>query len=250
MKVFHYTFDTHWDEIVSGSDKGRGRPGKRGQPGLAATKNMGKYDQEAWETRAVFALLSPLPSSWTDNPYFKKAWKYLFSDIGKVMLEIDINPQTDNAYVVDRAHIEGFLDEDNKTVPEQFQHKTRREAERNYMLSRVHLGDYLRVDSFNYSLPEVIIPQHVPLDKISVSSQQPLLELKLNMEELKYATADSIVNGHMKNELMPWRQAYETAHGSLEGLIKPKENIIEILNRRRLLNERTSTIGHEREIRL
>ncbi|OGH10812.1 MAG: hypothetical protein A3B38_03875 [Candidatus Levybacteria bacterium RIFCSPLOWO2_01_FULL_36_13] len=173
MVVYHYSQIDKWNEIVRGSYR------SSDQPGLGACRRMGHSDQEAWETSAVFALLDPTPKSWTQNSYFKDIWQWLKWDIGDLLLEIAVDLETDNVFVVDRGHVEGFLYQDKTDIPERFLHSTRKLAERKMMESRISLKDFLaKEEELQYALPEVIFPQHVPLDKIRISNTQPSLEEK------------------------------------------------------------------------
>jgi hypothetical protein len=172
MKVFHYASIEHWQGIVNGSWK------SGGEPGLGASYRMGHQDEEAYGTSAVFALLEPLPASWIQNPYFMDIWRWLVGDIGDgVLLEIETDPNRDNVFVVDRAHVEGVLYEDKTRIPERYSHPSILAAERAYMQSKVSLNDYLAgSQELQYSLPEVIFPQNVPFDRLKISDRQPLIE--------------------------------------------------------------------------
>ncbi len=175
MKVYHYSHFDYWRDIKRGSWKSKDKPG------LGAHRRMGREDMEAWKTGAVFALLEPLPDNWVKNKDFREIWDYLRNDMGTLLLELDVDPEKDKVFVVDRGHIEGFLYDDKKGIPERYLHSTRKEGERAYMESKVSLKDYLsRAEEFGYSMPEIIISEDVPLERITISEQQPLLE-----EELK-----------------------------------------------------------------
>ncbi|MDD5731881.1 MAG: hypothetical protein PHU42_03255 [Patescibacteria group bacterium] len=181
MKVFHYTSLDNWRNIKRGSYKSDDKPG------LGAIHNMGRGYDEAWETKAVFALLEPLPDNWIDNEQFKLTWNYLNSSLGRLLLEIDINPKEDKAFVVDRGHLEGFLYENKEDIPEQYLHHSREEAERAYVESKIPIEEYLKkAEVFKYSLPEVVILDNVPLEKIKISEQQPLLEEELKSRRGEY----------------------------------------------------------------
>jgi hypothetical protein len=205
VKVFHYSQIERWSEIVKGSWKSGEKPG------LGASHRMGHHDDEAFNTCAVFALLEPIPESWTQNPYFKDVWQWLIADIGDLLLEIEVDPETDNVLVVDRGHLEGFLYEDKTGIPERYMHLSRKAAERAMMESKIPLGEFLaRKKELQYSLPEVIFPQNVPLDKISVSTTQSSLEVKLS----KYnRTWEAELMRRVKGipELQSWHSNYEAS---------------------------------------
>jgi len=173
MKVFHYTSIDRLGEIAKGSYK------SRNMPGLGATRRMGHQDNEAFNTCPVFALLDPAPKEWVQNPHFSDIWQWLTADIGDLLLEIETDPKKDNVFVVDRAHIEGFLYDDKTGIPGKFLHISRKTAERALMQSKIPLSDFLaREQELQYSLPEVIFTGDVPFNRLSISSRQPLIEAK------------------------------------------------------------------------
>lgn len=150
------------------------------KPGLGAHRRMGLEDLEAWKTGAIFGLLEPLPDNWVKNEHFKKTWGHLKHDMGTLLLELDVDPEKDKVFVVDRGHMEGALCEDKKGIPEKYLHFSRRDGERAYMESRVPLKEFLvKAKELGYSMPEVVILENVPSEKISISEQQPLIEDEL-----------------------------------------------------------------------
>lgn len=176
MKIYHYTKLENWQDIKEGSYQSKDRPG------LGAIKQMGKYDPEAFETGAIWALLKPEPENWTSNKDFPEIWQWLKNDIGRLLLEIEIDLDKDPVFVVDWGHREGFLRKDlpNK-IPEKYYHQSVQEAERAYMASKISLKEYLeRQKELAYSLPEIVVTDYIPLERIKVSDQQHLLEEKLN----------------------------------------------------------------------
>jgi hypothetical protein len=163
----------------------------------------------------VFALLSPLPSSWVNNPHFKGIWNYLKRNIGSLLYEIDTDPEHDQVFVVDRGHVEGYLYRHLLNTPERYCYSDKRSAERQYMLSKTPLKDYLQKQTeFNYSLPDVIFPENVPLDRVSISTQQSLLEEQLGI--FKGDVRSSLIN-QIKQipELDAWFESYKQREGSL-----------------------------------
>jgi len=174
MKVFHYTHFKKWPDIKKGSYRSQNKPG------LGACGRMGQEDDEAWRTGAICALLEPLPDNWVNNEHFKLTWNYLEHDIGKLLLELDVNPEEDEVFVVDRGHVEGVLHDDKKGIPEKYLHTSIATGERAYMETKIPLKEYLEQEKkLKYSLPEVVITEHFPLEKINISEHQPLLEKKL-----------------------------------------------------------------------
>ncbi len=175
-------------------------------------------------TLAIFALLEPTPSDWIENPHFPLTWKALKHNLGvlgysKLLLEIDINPKGDQVYVADRAHIEGALYEDKTGIPKKYLHESVKAGEETFMTSMVRLEEYLEHQSeLAYSLPEVLILQHLPLERIRVSTKQPLIEEdleRLTSHEREYLI-NLITMGYAQKELAEWRERYEIQHGSLE----------------------------------
>lgn len=179
-------------------------------------------------TGATYALLEPMPDTWVNNPYFPLIWESLTHHLGqdgKLLLEIDVDP--DEVAVADRGYMEAMRYKDKTGIPEQYLHASRDEAQKATVKNGVRLGEYLdRQDELGFSLPEVIIFQHVPLERIRVSAQQPLLEedlaKKMSIEEHRYLLA-LITGGYVQEELVPWRKTYEASHGSLEITRRRKE---------------------------
>lgn len=174
MKVFHYSHLKNWQDIQRGSWE------SRNEPGLGASRRIGQEDAEAWGTGAVFALLEPLPDDWVNNEHFKGIWDYFRHDMGTLLLELDVDPEKDKVFVIDRGHIEGVLYENKEGIPQKYLHASKRDGERAYMESKMSLKEYLeRAKELGYSMPEVIITENFPLERISISEQQPLIEDEL-----------------------------------------------------------------------
>lgn len=171
MKVYHYARTEDWNRIKKGSYK------SDNLPGLGANKRVGKHDDEAFDTCAVFALLEPLPREWVSNEHFKLTWETLKSDLyGRVLLEIEVD-DTMPVFVIDRGTIEGVLYEDKTGIPGEYLFENRKDAERAYIGNKVPLQEYVKnPEKYKFSLPEVIITAHVPFENIRISEQQPLLE--------------------------------------------------------------------------
>lgn len=176
MKVYHYSRLDKWEDIENGSWESKNKPG------LATNNRMGHADNEAYNCRAVFALLDPLPSTWVYNPHFIQIWSHLKRHVGRLLLEIDIDPKKDPVFVIDRAHVEGHLYKEKEGIPEKYLHGSLAEAEGAYMKSKIALGDYLNnTEGQAYSLPEVIITKQVPLKKIKISEEQPFIDEDLEI---------------------------------------------------------------------
>jgi len=106
--------------------------------------------------------------------------------MGKLLLEIEVNPCNSNVFVADRAFMECTrrLYQGKSGLPEKYVLDSQALGERRYMESRVLLTEYLaRQDELGYSLPEVIVTKMVPFERVLISGEQPLLEQEL--EKLK-----------------------------------------------------------------
>jgi len=78
-------------------------------------------------------------------------------------------------------------------------------------------------ESQRISLPEVVFTQNVPIDRIKVSEQQPILENYLKMPKDRNYAILNIVDGPMHNVLNAWRVGYEAANGPLGRPARSKE---------------------------
>ena len=204
IKTYHYAHLEDWEDISGGSY------GSLCKPGLEAGKRIGRIDREADDTTAVFALLDPLPDSWVKNADFPNVWKILKHNMGGLLLEITTDPDTDDVFVADRGHIEGVLSIDKAGIPEKYLHDSRENGERQYMLSKVPLRDcLLRQEELGFSLPEVIFHQDIPLERIRVSEQQPLLEERLLLFG-DFPMRGLIAHISSIPELQPWFRRYQT----------------------------------------
>jgi len=204
MKIYHYTRIDKWDDIKRGSWKSREKPG------LGASRRLGRTDLEAWETAGVFGLLEPIPPKWTQSEHFKNIWGHLKGNIGELLLEIEVDADKDSdVFVLDRGHVEGFLYEDKKGIPDKYIHDKRGEAERAYMESKIPIKDYLsKQNELDYSLPEIIITKDTPFEKLNISEFQPLVEEELTNRKGEYR--EELVN-KIKSipELKQWFDLYQ-----------------------------------------
>lgn len=217
MKVYHYTSFSKIGGILG---KHRSR-----DTGLQPRRKVGMDLPSPDYPRAVFALLEPTPNNWVENKDFPDTWNVLVHDLqlmneGAVLLEIDID-EKDQAFVGERAHLEGFLTEDKTSISDKFAHQDSRVAEGEFIKSQIPLRDYVekvRAGKLQYSLPEVVIFNTVPPERISVSSQQPLLEQELRSlrDDDRENLARLITKGYAQKELKPWRDAYEAKNGLFE----------------------------------
>lgn len=219
VKVYHYTDFSKVGQILGKfQDTGESL-------GLEPRAYIGQTFGPAREKPASFAFLEPVPGTWINNKYFPLTWKTLVHDFGildngKLLLEISINPQIDEVYVGDRSHLEGVLYPDKTDIPEKYLHKSLEEGEQKFMESLIPLGEYLERQKRGedaYLLPEVVIFNSIPIERIRVSETQPLIEedlTKLHSEGKKHLV-ELIVRGYVSRELTPWRRNYESKHGLL-----------------------------------
>ena len=127
--------------------------------------------------KATFALPEPLPHSWTNNQDFPTAWDALKKYMGKMLMEITLDP-SDSVMVLDQA----LTYDDDETIPAPSDReawaridKEHYEKEERYWNARVPLEQYL-ADPSRFSLPEIIILNPIPRERVRISSQQPLIE--------------------------------------------------------------------------
>lgn len=185
MKIFHYANIDDWEEM-------KHRYETMGESVcLRASRRVGKEFAEAWNTGAVFGLLSPTPENWTGNEAFTLTWDALTHDLGgRLLLEIDVDPEKDrDVFVVDRGYMEGFLHKDveNANIPKKYDFQNRHDAEKAYIESKVSLKEFIEEEpSHAFSLPEVMITDDIPMNRLSVSSEQPLLERELKCKDCEY----------------------------------------------------------------
>lgn len=224
MKVFHYTT---FGDIGGILGKRRGDPA-----GLEPRTRIDSLLPELKSTWASFALLEPAPESWVNNPYFQNIWKILSSnlqilDYGALLLELDVDIKNDQVFVGDRAHIEGYLYTDKTGIPAKFLHGSHTAASEAFAQSITPLDAYLKGESEGFSLPEVIITNPIPLERITVSSRQPLIEVELGKRfgYRRQHMVDLIKRGYAQSELLPWQTVYEAQHGPLEGATRNIESL-------------------------
>jgi len=205
MKIYHYTNLDDWSEIKSGEDYGK-------DPGLIPLRRIGKHG-ETWKNSATFCLLEPEPEQWKNNENFTDIWNKFKRNTGRLLLEIEVDENDETIKVVDWANIESALNrgEDQKKAYDK------------YWDSKVTLKEYLKnKNKLNFSLPEILITEHVPMEKISVSNEQPRIKEVLE-EEGKYAER-FIDNIKRVPELATWLKNYQTE----------KENRKELANKMKL----------------
>ena len=214
--VFHYTSFSEVGNIL----------GKQRGPAGLVPKSWISLDSRFNSPKAVFGLLEPTPENWVHNPHFFDTWRSLTHDLrllgyGAVLLEIQIDADKDEAFVGERAHMEGILYPEGTNIPGEFLHTDQSAADEAFMQSMMPLHEYLegqQARKVGYCLPEVVILNSVPLERVFVSSRQPLIEddlLNSRDEERDYLVR-LITRGNAQPELLTWRTAYEAEHGLLE----------------------------------
>ena len=194
MKVFHYTKGELWDEVMHGSYRTNYAPGLAQSPVAILFPD---------ELRGVFALLESEPRAWKENKLFPHTWDYLLHDVGRVLLEIEVNEDSPDTLVLERAHADGykFGRIPGVAIPSAFRHQTLAEAERAYLESKVPFSVYRELTSAQkYCLPEVLLVGDVPIKQVRVSLHQP------RMDELLASGASRLMDKTLKQvpELAEW----------------------------------------------
>ena len=167
MKLFHYAYPDRYDSIINRKQ------------GLTPNTRLGTT-QELRKKKNIYAFLEPQPEKWIENDEFPKSvWHRLISNTGALLLDFDFDEQSNEAYVVDWGHKEGYiLGLRGKSAPERFMHEAKDDAEKAYQESMVDLRTYLKNEdvSNSFSLPEILIPNSISAEQIRVSEVQPELE--------------------------------------------------------------------------
>jgi len=175
MKVFHYSRLDDWNSIKRGSFK------TNNSPGLAANKRLAPLSDKGWKIGCSFSLLEPEPKQWTRSTTFKYAWPALISNTGSLLLSVNLEKHINTTFVVDWGHREAFLQNTLVATPEKYVHQTETKAQEAYVESMMPIEEYLnRKKELDYSLPEVITTEIIPLSDLEISSTQPRLEGELN----------------------------------------------------------------------
>ena len=133
MIIYHYADIEIWRKIINEPHH------HHRQTGLKRKKRI-----KGSTTNAIFAFLEPVPENWKNNQHFQDILEHLKGDMGELLLEIDVNLENDNIFVIDRGHVEGFLyDVNRKNIPNKYLHDSRKEADRAYLASKIPLKEYL-----------------------------------------------------------------------------------------------------------
>lgn len=219
---YHYTTLTRAGQML-------GKYTPRGSSsGLQPKKAIGRNRTvtEAAAQKAAFGLLEPLPQKWINNEHFPSVWAMLVDEVDgpygdKVLMEVAADTSRDKIYVGDRGTIERAL----HTQDGDFE-ALRREGEDLFVRTMLPLEEYVAGETsgnVNFSLPEVVILQTISAEALTVSHAQPLLESELlhgTSLITRRALVHGIKDGHIQEELMPWKTAFEAVHGALGGFAR------------------------------
>jgi len=174
FRGYHYTTLLDYESMQNGRTYR-----KKGLLPIGRFINLGEGNclpKDAHEG-CISCLLEPEPQSWVNNKQFPYTWISLMShlclkdnslspELSKlVLLSFEILCQ-DNAYVVERAHIEKWRAK-NQTK------KQEKESYTNYWNSRVSVSEY----KGNYNLPELAIFSYIPIDRLKLESEKPISEV-------------------------------------------------------------------------
>ena len=124
--------------------------------------------------KAIFALTHPMSASWRLNKHYPDAWDDLISlevGISRMLLEVETS-SSDEIKVYDYGYklfAQMYAAYDAKAMEE---------AELHYLANGLPLKTYLDTldQGQDFSLPEVVILNPIPLERLSVSPTQPLLD--------------------------------------------------------------------------
>ena len=163
MKLYHYQSLDKYDEVKHSGLK---------------TVPIGMRYKPATEQYGVFCLDAPEPEAWTRTAESRDLFQKLLNRTGELLLEIEVD-DLDSVYVLDwmkvqRQAIEALLSDN----PENAWLKLRSKGEKEYLDSKLPMADFI-TDRSSAELPEFVIFNNVPAEKISVSSEQPAIRAKL-----------------------------------------------------------------------
>lgn len=188
VKVYHYTNGRAWRGMQNGydgylvsvpySDKMIDSTQVRGLWPTGRCIALGDssipYPNKAYES-VNRALLEPLPNDWIHNDEFQNIWVILMGDIMRektvILLEITIDLEKDDVWVLDRGHVEHFMYQNAR-----YDRKT---AYTFFWNSRVPLGFYLdHQNELGFQLPVVMIFSIIPVEQLRVIWEKTLEEVR------------------------------------------------------------------------
>lgn len=164
MILYHYTSPALWKQISEGTSG-------------CAYKGLIPQSSPAFHIdpqKGIFALTSPMPESWMLNKDYPDAWDDLISlemGIGRMLLEVE-TISSDEIKVYDygfKLFAQMYSTYDAKAIEE---------AEGRYLANGLPVRAYLDkvAGGEDFSLPEVVILNPIPLERLSISKTQPLLD--------------------------------------------------------------------------
>lgn len=200
MKIFHYSSLDYWPEIAS--------------EWLRPSHRLWREFSPAFNLGAVFWLLEARPNQWIQNKNFPESWWALYRSTGRLLLEIEVDPS--EVYIIERWHVEGFLYGNLANSPEKFRHNTLRDSEKAYFDSIIPLKHYLDHQSkYDYSLPEILMLNRVPSERVAISGTQQKLEEAIELYRIWNIFRKSIIRRMAET---PWLEyLYDKYKPELQG---------------------------------
>lgn len=168
MILYHYATPGLWKHISEGI-------GEQAYKGLVPKSSPTNHVDSA---NGIFALTDPMPKSWMLNKLYPDAWTHLISleaGIGRLLLDVEVRP-SDDIMVYDFGYKLSALKYRRRYNI--YDAWVMEEAEGRYLANGLSLSAYLvrKAKGIDFSLPEVIIANPVPLERLSISKDQPLLD--------------------------------------------------------------------------
>jgi len=177
---YHYTNSTAYQSIQTNGKDGYMTFGFDDFAGLIPSRRLirfgeGKGLPDEAHDGIIEGLLEPEPKSWLENPEFPHFWHYLMNDICRkkevVLLSFELKSE-DEAYVIERAHVERELYRESKGLGKSTR-ETRNVAFKKYWESRIPVFDY----DGSYSAPQLAIWSGIAFDRLKVEWIKPTEEV-------------------------------------------------------------------------
>ena len=168
MKMYHYTNPEAYEEMKEST------PGRKGLSPLCCLLYH-RFDGPDWpdsiNIKSIKGLLEPEPKSWKENPEFPDLWLRLMDIISMshdelMLISCEILPE-DDAYIIDRAHIERELQREVRegTSTEEFLAL----AFKKYWGGRVPALEYRG----GFELPQFAVLNPIEFDRLHVEWVKP-----------------------------------------------------------------------------
>jgi len=147
-----------------------------GKPGLIPIRRFIRFGRGNNITSkahdgVIEGLLEPEPKSWLENPKFPHLWNYLMHDICRenevILLSFELTSK-DDAYIVERAHIERELYRESAGNGKSTK-KSMNLACKKYWESRVPALEYDK----EYQLPQLAIWTSIEFERLRVEWIKP-----------------------------------------------------------------------------